>query len=187
MFVRQDGTYECSLSGGCLDPTVAEAATRVIASGESAIVSYDLADDSIWGLGIGCSGAVDIRIERIDDDPTTRDWLHALERGDAAVLVTSLTGTTRRMLVPLAGDERGGLGDPALDRAAAARARQRLHCAYPQSGAEWIGGMEVFFDVITPPPSLLLFGAGDDAASIADLAWTVGFAVTVVDVREAML
>lgn len=24
MFVRQNGTYECALSGGCLEPTVAE-------------------------------------------------------------------------------------------------------------------------------------------------------------------
>ena len=75
MFVRQNGTYECALSGGCLEPTVAEAAARVIATGEPVIVSYDLADDSIWGLGIGCSGAVDIRIERIDDDAMTNDWL----------------------------------------------------------------------------------------------------------------
>ena len=61
MFVRRNGTYECALSGGCLEPTVAEAAARVIATGEPVIVSYDLADDSVWGLGIGCSGAVDIR------------------------------------------------------------------------------------------------------------------------------
>ena len=50
MFVRRNGTYVCSLSGGCLEPAVAETAARVIASGEPAVVSYDLADDSIWGL-----------------------------------------------------------------------------------------------------------------------------------------
>ena len=81
MFVRQNGTYECALSGGCLEPAVAEAAARVIATGEPVIVSYDLADDSVWGLGIGCSGAVDIRIERLEDDAMTREWLTILERG----------------------------------------------------------------------------------------------------------
>ena len=75
MLVRQDGTYECALSGGCLEPTVAEAAARVIATGAPVIVSYDLADDSVWGLGIGCSGAVDIRIERLEDDAVTRAWM----------------------------------------------------------------------------------------------------------------
>jgi xanthine/CO dehydrogenase XdhC/CoxF family maturation factor len=34
MLVRPDGTYECALSGGCLEPAVAEAASRVIDTGE---------------------------------------------------------------------------------------------------------------------------------------------------------
>ena len=102
MLVRQDGTYECSLSGGCLEPAVAEAAARVIASGEPVIVSYDLADDSIWGLGIGCSGAVDIRIERLEDDVVTRAWLTILERSepggarDAALRHLGTAGRRRR-------------------------------------------------------------------------------------------
>src|SRR5258706_6710815 len=112
MFVRQNGTYECSLSGGCLEPTVAETAARVIATGEPALVSYDLADDSIWGLGIGCSGAVDIRIERIGDDAITNEWLAILERGEAAVLVTPLSGGSGRMMVRGTGDVVGGLTDP---------------------------------------------------------------------------
>src|ERR1019366_4745063 len=49
MFVRQDGTYECALSGGCLEPAVADAAARVIATGQPVIVNYDLAEDSLWG------------------------------------------------------------------------------------------------------------------------------------------
>ena len=34
MLVRPDGTYACALSGGCLEPSVAEAALRVIDTGE---------------------------------------------------------------------------------------------------------------------------------------------------------
>jgi xanthine/CO dehydrogenase XdhC/CoxF family maturation factor len=33
----------------------------------------------------------------------------------------------------------------------------------------------------------VIFGAGHDAAPVAQLAWTLGFAVTVVDVRETFL
>src|SRR5262249_51785484 len=84
VLIRQNGTYECALSGGCLEPAVADAATRVIATGEPIVVSYDLADDSVWGLGVGCSGMVDIRIERVEDDPISHRWLAILERGDTA-------------------------------------------------------------------------------------------------------
>ena len=187
MFVRLDGTYECALSGGCLEPTVAAAAARVIRSGEPAIVSYDLADDSIWGLGIGCSGAVDILIERLDDDAITNAWLALLDRGEAAVLVTPLSGIVGRMIVPGAGDVVGSLSDPAVAQEAVERARERLRAPFPASGPESIGSAEVFCEVMLPTPELVVFGAGHDAAPLAQLAWTLGFAVTVVDVREAFL
>ena len=186
MFVRQNGTYECSLSGGCLEPTVAEAAARVIATGEPVIVSYDLADDSVWGLGIGCSGAVDIRIERLEDDAITHGWLTILERGDAAVLVTPLSGVSGRMIVGGVGVI-GGLSDAGVEQEATGRARERLRAPYPASGPESIGGAEVFYEITMPPPDLVIFGAGHDAAPVAQLAWMLGFAVTVVDVREAFL
>ena len=187
MFVRQNGTYECALSGGCLEPTVAEAAARVIGTGEPALVSYDLADDSIWGLGIGCSGAVDIRIERLEDDAITNAWLAILEGGEAAVLLTPLSGVSGRMIVDDAGGIVGGLSDSAVQQEAIARARGRLRAPYPESGSEWIGGAEVFCEVAATPPELLIFGAGFDAVPLAQFGWTLGFAVTVVDIREAFL
>jgi xanthine dehydrogenase accessory factor len=188
MFIRQDGTYECALSGGCLEPAIAEAAARVIDTGEAVIVTYDLADDSLWGLGIGCSGAVDIRIERIEeDDPISSRWLTILERGEAAVLVTPLSGVSGRMIVSGSGELAGGLSDPVVEQAAIARARTRLGASYPQSGPEQIADAELFFEITTPPPDLVIFGAGYDAAPVAQLAWTLGFTVTIVDVRTAFL
>ena len=187
MFVRQDGTYECALSGGCLEPTVAEAAARVIVTGEPVIVTYNLADDSVWGLGIGCSGAVDIRIERVEDDAITNLWLAVLERSEAAVLVTPLVGVSGRMIVSGSGVVAGGLSDPAVEQAAIDRARAHLGARYPQSGPEQVADAELFFEIATPPPDLVIFGAGPDAAPLAHLAWTLGFTVTVVDVRDAFL
>jgi xanthine dehydrogenase accessory factor len=170
MVVRQNGTYECALSGDCLEPAVADAAARVIATGEPVIVNYDLADDSVWGLGMGCSGAVDIRIERFEADEIVSEWLHVLERGEAAVLITPLSGVSGRMIVRGAESFVGGLSDSSIESEAIARADRRLHSAYPRSGSEWIGNAEIFFEVATRPPELVAFGAGDDAVSVAQLA-----------------
>ena len=131
MFVRQNGTYECSLSGGCLEPAVAETAARVIASGKPVVVSYDLADDSIWGLGIGCSGAVDVLIERLEDDVVMRTWFTILERSEPAVLVTSVSGISGRMVVAGARLVAGGLSDAVVEQQAIERARDRLRAPYP--------------------------------------------------------
>ena len=154
------------------------------------VVSYDLADDSLWGLGIGCSGAVDVRIERLDDDAMTREWLAVLERGDAAVLATPLSGASDAGMIgaALAGEIVGTPGRRrSIEREAVARARERLRAPFPHSGPERIGSDELFFEISTPPPELVIFGAGLDAVPLAQQAWTLGFAVTVVDVREAFL
>jgi xanthine/CO dehydrogenase XdhC/CoxF family maturation factor len=190
MLVRQDGTYECALSGGCLEPSVAEAAKRVIDTGEPAIVEYDLTNDSLWGLGMGCSGAIDVLIERLDElqrDETMRAWLTVLERGDRAALVMPLSGASGRMIVRAGGEQLGHLSDRVMEKEALARAHVRLGAAFPESGPERVDSGELFFEISLPAPELVIFGAGPDAAPLAQQAWTLGFSVTMVDVRAAYL
>jgi xanthine dehydrogenase accessory factor len=186
MLVRLDGTYECALSGGCLEPSVAEAAVRVIETGEPLVVNYDLADDSLWGLGMGCSGAIDVRIERLGDDAMMGEWLTVLERGERAALVTPLSGLSGRVVVRSGGGQIGHLSDPALEQQALARARARMSLPQ-QSGSERIGAVELFFEMSVPVPELVVFGAGPDASPLAQHAWALGFSVAMVDVRSAYL
>lgn len=187
MLVRADGTYECALSGGCLEPAVAVAAAGVIATGVPATVSYDLADDSIWSLNIGCSGAVDIRIERIEDDEVTARWLDVLRHGEAAVLVTPLQGASGRRIVFPSGAGVGRVSDAGLEAAADQRAADILAAGEIPSAAERLGEAEIFFEVNVPPIELVIFGAGQDAQPLARQAWSLGLAVTVVDPRRAYL
>ena len=184
--VREDGSYECLLSGGCLEPAVAAAAARVIETGTPVLARYDLEEDSVWSLGVGCSGAVDILIERVGDDPVTAAWLEILRDAEPAVLVKPLGESTARLLVR-EHDVVGSLGSAALDTEASDRARSRLRAPFPASGPEQIGLAEVFLEVSVRPPELVLFGAGHDAEALARLGWDLGFAVTVADVREAFL
>jgi xanthine/CO dehydrogenase XdhC/CoxF family maturation factor len=187
MLVRPDGTYVCALSGGCLEPAVAEAAARVIATGEPVTIGYDLADDSIWSLNIGCTGAVDIRIERNDDEEVTSAWLGVLKRGEPAVLVTRLSGPPGRRVVFPSGASVGTLGDASLDAAVEVAGRERLTFPSPVSGTETREGAELFLEVNQAPPELVVFGAGQDAVPLVQQAWTLGFEVTVVDSRAAYL
>ena len=184
--VREDGSYECLLSGGCLEPAVADAAARVIETGLSTIAQYDLEADSVWSLGIGCSGAVDIYIERLEADSITRAWLEVLEHAEPAVLVKALTGAAGRLLVR-EGSILGTLGSSTLDGDAIVRARALLEKPFPQSFPDRIAQAELFFDTSMPPPELVVFGAGSDAEPLARQAWDLGFAVTVVDPRDAFL
>jgi xanthine dehydrogenase accessory factor len=185
--IREDGTYECLLSGGCLEPAVADAAAHVIATGEPKVVRYDLEEDSVWGLGIGCSGEVDVRVERVSDDDVTRAWLRVLEQGEAAVLVTPLAGAEGRLLVWPDGRTTGDLGGTTARGPAIAQALSLARDPRGQSRAERFGAVELFFEKSEPPPRLVVFGAGADAVPLAVHARTLGFVVTVVDSREAFL
>jgi xanthine/CO dehydrogenase XdhC/CoxF family maturation factor len=187
MLVRQDGSNACALSGGCLEPAVTDAALRVIASGTPAIVNYDLAEDSVWGLSMGCSGAIDVHIERLEDDDAIREWLRVLERDEPGVLVTPLAGASGRLLVRAGGEPIGTLNDPAIHDLAIDHARACLNQAVPHSSSAPIGASTLFFEVTTPAPDLVIFGAGPDAAPLAARAWTLGFDLTVVDPRPAHL
>lgn len=190
MLIRGNGTYECALSGGCLEPAVAAAAVHVLDTGEPVVVGYDLADDSLWGLGMGCRGEIDVLIERLDEiqrDEITREWLNVLARGERAALITPLAGVSGRLLVDSVGEPCGRLDDSTVQREAIAHARIRLREAFPHSGPERLGSCEVFYEISAPPPEVVIFGANSDVAPLARQAWALGFSVTVVDVRSASL
>ena len=70
MLIDQHGVGCGMLSGGCLESDLAVRAQVVLESGAPQNVTYELAsdDDDIWGLGIGCDGAMTIDLQRITSD-----------------------------------------------------------------------------------------------------------------------
>src|SRR5438552_3576289 len=77
------------------------------------------------------------------------------------------------------------LGAADLNRNATTRARALLETG--ESGIQEIAGRTVFFDVLVPPPQLVVLGAGDDARPLVRFAAEVGFRVVVVDRRPGYL
>ncbi len=65
MVVDEDERCIGMISGGCLESDVAEVAKEVIASGIPVLKKYDMNEDLVWGLGLGCPGEVEIYIEPI--------------------------------------------------------------------------------------------------------------------------
>ncbi|HVC31408.1 MAG TPA: XdhC family protein, partial [Steroidobacteraceae bacterium] len=67
LLITADGEYAGLISGGCLEGDLAERARAVIATGRASLVTYDLrnTDDLVWGLGLGCEGAMHILLLRV--------------------------------------------------------------------------------------------------------------------------
>src|SRR3954468_1260886 len=67
MVVRADGSTVGAVSGGCLEADIVARAVELIASGSSDVVHYDTraSDDAVMGLGLGCQGVLDVRLESL--------------------------------------------------------------------------------------------------------------------------
>jgi len=127
-----------------------------------------------------------------------------LRAGGRAALVTIVraSGSTpqrvgAKLLVRDDGSTVGTIGGGCYENDAVLKARAAIDDGRPQllrydlnddfaeqSGLICGGQMDVFIEPITPPPGLLVVGAGHVGQHVARLAATVGFQVTVVDDRE---
>jgi xanthine dehydrogenase accessory factor len=79
--VTASGRLFGSVSGGCVEADVAERAKAIIAGADPAVVSYGIADDEAWSVGLPCGGEIDVFVERYDNSVTAR------ERGTRYVVV----------------------------------------------------------------------------------------------------
>lgn len=169
------------IGGGCLEGDLALRASHVRESGEPERVRYDHRGeyDVIWGLGVGCAGRVDVLLQRVSRDAPGpfRELRRAVAGREAVALAT---------VVDREGEVAPALATP-VELSAAERAdlleRGRVR-------TRWRGGqgyrIELLEEIVVPPATLLVFGAGPDALPVVRLAAALGFTVRVVDPRPAL-
>ena len=70
MVITQQDKLIGLLGGGCFERDLIEQARSVLATGQSKAVFYDMRtqEELVWGLGLGCNGAVRILLQRLDAD-----------------------------------------------------------------------------------------------------------------------
>jgi xanthine/CO dehydrogenase XdhC/CoxF family maturation factor len=189
--VEQDGGTLGGVSGGCLEADVRETAREVMRDGKPRLLHYDTTTDeeTVWGLGLGCEGAVDVFLQPAGADfvRTVSAPLQALMAERATFAATTVVAGPQigRFSVFANGARQGSTGDASLDRELASQASSALEGG--EGRFEELGAHTVATEVFSPPPRLFIFGAGDDARPLSQLAATAGFDVTVVDHRPAYL
>ena len=181
--VAEDGSTAGNVSGGCLEQDVREVALQVIRTAKPELRSYCSSADEVaaWDLGVGCEGQVDVYLEPAE--PRMRERA-LLDERQPFVACGLMPGKGERLIVT-ANRTEGDLGSPDATARAVTKARELLETG--ESGIHEIAGRSVFFDVLVPPPQLVVLGAGDDARPLVQLAADVGFRVVVVDRRPAYL
>lgn len=100
LVIRDDGLFEGSVSGGCVEGDVIVAAQDLIARGGWERLDYGVADARAWEVGLACGGRIAVLVQAVTAavfPPALLDALVAARDGGGKVtLVTDLdTGVTR--------------------------------------------------------------------------------------------
>jgi xanthine dehydrogenase accessory factor len=100
MIVHEDGRFEGSISGGCVETDVLQRAAEVIGGRPANLETYGVADGDAWAVGLPCGGEISVLVQPVSPegfDPALFERIAAeSEKGRALTLSTDLaTGLTR--------------------------------------------------------------------------------------------
>ncbi|MFZ2996874.1 XdhC family protein [Sphingobium sp.] len=100
MIVHEDGRFEGSISGGCVETDVLQRAAEVIAGRVGHVERYGVADGDAWEVGLPCGGEISVLVQSVGEAGFPTALFDRIEaesaRGRALTLATDLTtGMTR--------------------------------------------------------------------------------------------
>ncbi len=64
LVVTKSGKLEGSVSGGCIEGAVAEAAMTTIETGVPQLLDFGVSNEQAWEVGLACGGKVKVFVER---------------------------------------------------------------------------------------------------------------------------
>ncbi|HIK14657.1 MAG TPA: XdhC family protein [Leptolyngbyaceae cyanobacterium M33_DOE_097] len=202
MLITEDGQMVSAISGGCLEADILERSHLLLKQGgHPFLVRYDTTadDDTVFGLGLGCNGIVDVLIEPLVDDSSLQHFAFIQE-----CLITQQVGAIATVFsVDNVADVNVGdrlmikFDAPIINQIAQLNIVQTIALdtqkalvdqqTRTQSYTFSTGQIDVLVEVIRPPIPLIIFGAGYDAIPVVQFAKQLGWHVTVIDPRPEQL
>lgn len=198
ILISKSGQRSGMVSGGCLEAEVSRKAWWLTEDGPS-IQRYGtfFDEDNPSPQSLGCGGTVHLLLERGDSAAPVLETIRtAAENRFAFALLTVIRsdnpqlGIGARLAVrenheilssSISLEEGCPQRDHLLEVAAEALALRRSNYATIRCGGNEI---EFFVEYIAAPPALFVFGAGDDAIPLVELAYMMGWHITVADARS---
>lgn len=171
MLMMENGDRVGMVSPGCLEEDLFLRCKALIQSTYPQIVTYDLSsvDDYGWGQGMGCNAVIKILLEPITEKLMT----------DLLFLKNSLENGLSVLHEKVFSDD--------------FTLKKSTFQVYPNKDIKNnnyefhpIKDGYKYTYLFTPPPRLLIFGAGEDAKPLVTLASKIGFNVTLGDWRPGL-
>lgn len=160
LLTRNHRTYG-SLSPGCIEADLKERVSHILLQGQPEVILYNMQpeEDAMWGEMTGCGGTIEILLEPITEQLQSllSVALHQLQQGKSVAVERAWNGM-----------------------------QWSYQAAEADNGAQPYFTTNHCLSIWHPQPRLILFGAGNDAIPICQLAVQSGFRVTVADWRSTL-
>ena len=198
MIVDEEGQLTGAISGGCLEGDALRKAVFCIHTQIPKLVVYDTSDeeDATIGIQLGCSGIIQVLFEPIDEnDPLNPIELLkiAIHKRQNTVLVTLYAPQIKKgdtvgtsMLLEDSGEFHNNSSFQFLPETLIQDIKETLTIKKSSFKSYNLNDhtFNAFLSFISPPISLIIVGAGNDAIPLQSIAETLGWEVTIVDGRH---
>lgn len=196
MLITEDGQLTGAISGGCLEGDALRKARLVMVQNKPMLVTYDTTDDddAKLGVGLGCNGIIHILIEPIvaqkQENPINL-FKQFLSKRRPAVLATLFSLKDKKAAQPgtcllLTDSETlaGNFPDDVIKAAILTDAKNVLAIGNSITKSYLYNNeFTCFIELLQPVVSLFIFGGGNDAIPLLNLAAVLGWHVTLIDGR----
>lgn len=197
MLITENGQLTGAISGGCLEGDALRKARLVMAQSKPMLVTYDTTDDddAKFGVGLGCNGVIQILIEPIFSSRQNNPiqlFKSFLSKREPVVLITLFTINDKQAPQPgtcLLLDQHqqitGTFPDEAIKTALLSDAKDVLLHGNSVTKTYLYGDkFTCFVELMQPAVSLVIFGAGNDAIPLVQIASVLGWQIHIVDGRS---
>jgi xanthine dehydrogenase accessory factor len=188
LLLAPNGQRAGSISGGCLEDDLIKKAYWLTERGP-AIRKYDTTPDGEIGsgFGLGCSGVIHVLLERLTpDEPTILNVIGDVRSERRPAIIAHLIHPAELAGQRLVIDTLGKISHNIRDAGLASSLERESKIALSEVASRTMpvnNEVEAFIELVTPAVRLLVFGAGDDAVPVTELAKYLGWQVWVFDGR----
>ncbi|HEY1214659.1 MAG TPA: XdhC family protein [Bryobacteraceae bacterium] len=188
LLITASGQRAGSISGGCLEDDLVKKAWWLSENGPM-VRRYDTTPDGEIGpsFGLGCNGIIHVLLQRLDPGAdSVLELLREVRESRRSAAVAHILQHQELVGEKIVVDVNGGVASEVSRAELDVWLEQQARSSLSENRSRIAvheGGLETFCEVLAPPIQLLVFGAGDDAVPVVEMAKYFGWRVLVLDGR----
>ena len=173
----------------CVEGAVVEAGIMSIRNGAPQLLHFGVSDETAWDVGLACGGEIDVYVRPLDVplfEFVRKEW----ESDESIVKVIVIEGSAElegsefsfKEKVPVFGDSARSHVQPLTaiaDHIPKVETSQSLALQIDR-----IGSIEIFVDIMQPPPTLVIVGGVHIAIPLVNFANALGYKTIIIDPRK---